>query len=241
MRLRCPRRGCVVFDRPAGPARAAASDDGAADSTSTATHRRWSRDPSRAGQRAHDRRRGLERRRADRRRRRVCRRYGRIRSGPAVAGGREPSDQSAGPVSRQHERRRRSHRRQRCHREVAARHAWATARRRRRRRARVRMSASCPSRTRMRSTGCPPEAEGVPPLTGDALPASTFFTPRKDLFSNGEPVQLISPAGRAHRRRHPRVLPQVGCGCDGRCVRDDELPGHRYRTRRQRAGCHRRA
>jgi glyoxylase-like metal-dependent hydrolase (beta-lactamase superfamily II) len=34
--------------------------------------------------------------------------------------------------------------------------------------------------------------EGVPPLTGDALPASTFFTPRKDLFSNGEPVQLIS-------------------------------------------------
>lgn len=33
---------------------------------------------------------------------------------------------------------------------------------------------------------------GVPALTGDALPASTFFTPRKDLFSNGEPVQLIS-------------------------------------------------
>jgi len=33
---------------------------------------------------------------------------------------------------------------------------------------------------------------GVPPLTGDGLPASTFFTPRKDLFSNGEPVQLIS-------------------------------------------------
>jgi cyclase len=37
------------------------------------------------------------------------------------------------------------------------------------------------------STGSP----GVPPLTGDGLPASTFFTPRKDLFSNGEPVQLI--------------------------------------------------
>ena len=35
-------------------------------------------------------------------------------------------------------------------------------------------------------------SQGVPPLTGDALPASTFFTPRKDLFSNGEPVQLIS-------------------------------------------------
>ena len=35
-------------------------------------------------------------------------------------------------------------------------------------------------------------SEGVPPLKGDALPASTFFTPRKDLFSNGEPVQLIS-------------------------------------------------
>ena len=32
----------------------------------------------------------------------------------------------------------------------------------------------------------------VPPLTGDGLPASTFFTPRKDLFSNGEPVQLIA-------------------------------------------------
>src|SRR5262245_55426883 len=38
------------------------------------------------------------------------------------------------------------------------------------------------------STGSP----GVPPLTGAGLPASTFFTPRKDLFSNGEPVQLIS-------------------------------------------------
>jgi glyoxylase-like metal-dependent hydrolase (beta-lactamase superfamily II) len=36
---------------------------------------------------------------------------------------------------------------------------------------------------------------GVPPLTGDGLPASTFFTPRKDLFSNGEPVQLISQPG----------------------------------------------
>jgi glyoxylase-like metal-dependent hydrolase (beta-lactamase superfamily II) len=36
---------------------------------------------------------------------------------------------------------------------------------------------------------------GVPPLTGDGLPASTFFTPRKDLFSNGEPVLLISQPG----------------------------------------------
>ena len=35
-------------------------------------------------------------------------------------------------------------------------------------------------------------SSGVPPLTGDGLPASTFFTPRKDLFSNGEPVQLIT-------------------------------------------------
>jgi cyclase len=35
-------------------------------------------------------------------------------------------------------------------------------------------------------------SQGVPPLTGDGLPASTFFTRRKDLFSNGEPVQLIS-------------------------------------------------
>jgi glyoxylase-like metal-dependent hydrolase (beta-lactamase superfamily II) len=38
-------------------------------------------------------------------------------------------------------------------------------------------------------------APGVAPLTGDGLPASTFFTPRKDLFSNGEPVQLISQPG----------------------------------------------
>ncbi len=42
--------------------------------------------------------------------------------------------------------------------------------------------------TNRMSTG----SEGVPALTGDALPASTFFTPRKDLFSNGEPVQLLS-------------------------------------------------
>jgi glyoxylase-like metal-dependent hydrolase (beta-lactamase superfamily II) len=38
-------------------------------------------------------------------------------------------------------------------------------------------------------------SSGVPPLAGDGLPASTFFTPRKDLFSNGEPVQLISQPG----------------------------------------------
>ena len=38
-------------------------------------------------------------------------------------------------------------------------------------------------------------SRGVAPLTGDGLPASTFFTPRKDLFSNGEPVQLISQPG----------------------------------------------
>jgi glyoxylase-like metal-dependent hydrolase (beta-lactamase superfamily II) len=38
---------------------------------------------------------------------------------------------------------------------------------------------------------------GAPPLRGEALPASTFFTPRKDLFSNGEPVQLIAQP-RAH-------------------------------------------
>jgi glyoxylase-like metal-dependent hydrolase (beta-lactamase superfamily II) len=40
-------------------------------------------------------------------------------------------------------------------------------------------------------------SKGVPALTGDALPTSTFFTPRKDLFSNGEPVQLIAQP-RAH-------------------------------------------
>ena len=38
-------------------------------------------------------------------------------------------------------------------------------------------------------------SHGVPALKGDALPASTFFTPRKDLFSNGEPVQLIAQPG----------------------------------------------
>jgi glyoxylase-like metal-dependent hydrolase (beta-lactamase superfamily II) len=31
----------------------------------------------------------------------------------------------------------------------------------------------------------------LPALTGDSLPESTFFTPRKDLFANGEPVQLL--------------------------------------------------
>lgn len=31
----------------------------------------------------------------------------------------------------------------------------------------------------------------LPPLTGDALPESTFFTPRKDVFANGEPIQLL--------------------------------------------------
>jgi cyclase len=31
----------------------------------------------------------------------------------------------------------------------------------------------------------------LPPLTGDALPESIFFTPRKDIFANGEPIQLL--------------------------------------------------
>ncbi|MGE0444877.1 MAG: MBL fold metallo-hydrolase [Vicinamibacterales bacterium] len=31
----------------------------------------------------------------------------------------------------------------------------------------------------------------LPALTGPALPDSTFFTPRKDIYANGEPVQLL--------------------------------------------------
>ena len=31
----------------------------------------------------------------------------------------------------------------------------------------------------------------LPALTGDGLPESTFFTPRKDIFANGAPVQLL--------------------------------------------------
>jgi cyclase len=32
----------------------------------------------------------------------------------------------------------------------------------------------------------------LPALTGDALPISTFFTPRKEFFSNGEAIQIYS-------------------------------------------------
>jgi len=32
---------------------------------------------------------------------------------------------------------------------------------------------------------------GFPPLTGDAVPVSSFFTPRKDFYANGEPVQVM--------------------------------------------------
>lgn len=35
----------------------------------------------------------------------------------------------------------------------------------------------------------------LPALTGDALPISTFFTPRKEFFSNGEAVQIFSQPG----------------------------------------------
>jgi glyoxylase-like metal-dependent hydrolase (beta-lactamase superfamily II) len=34
-------------------------------------------------------------------------------------------------------------------------------------------------------------SKALPALTGDALPASTFFTPRKDFYANDEPVQLL--------------------------------------------------
>ncbi len=33
-------------------------------------------------------------------------------------------------------------------------------------------------------------APGLPALTGDAIPESTFFTRRKDLYINGEPIEL---------------------------------------------------
>lgn len=32
---------------------------------------------------------------------------------------------------------------------------------------------------------------GLTALTGDALPESTFFTPRKDVYLNGEPIQIL--------------------------------------------------
>jgi cyclase len=35
----------------------------------------------------------------------------------------------------------------------------------------------------------------LPALTGDALPISTFFTPRKEFFSNGEAIQVYSQPG----------------------------------------------
>jgi glyoxylase-like metal-dependent hydrolase (beta-lactamase superfamily II) len=33
---------------------------------------------------------------------------------------------------------------------------------------------------------------GLPALTGEALPESTFFTPKKEFFSNGEVIQLLA-------------------------------------------------
>ena len=32
---------------------------------------------------------------------------------------------------------------------------------------------------------------GLPPLTGDAVPVTSFFTARKDFYANGEPVQVL--------------------------------------------------
>ena len=37
----------------------------------------------------------------------------------------------------------------------------------------------------------PAGSKALPKMTGDALPASTFFTPHKDFYSNGEAVQLL--------------------------------------------------
>ena len=35
----------------------------------------------------------------------------------------------------------------------------------------------------------------LPALTGEALPESTFFTPKKDIYANGQPVQLLFQPG----------------------------------------------
>jgi hypothetical protein len=42
---------------------------------------------------------------------------------------------------------------------------------------------------------------GLPALTGDAIPFSTFFTRRKDLYLNGEPIGILT-----HLRTAPRAL-----------------------------------
>ena len=33
------------------------------------------------------------------------------------------------------------------------------------------------------------------PLSGDAVPISTFFTPKKDFYANGEPIELLNQPG----------------------------------------------
>ena len=71
-------------------------------------------------------------------------------------------------------------------------------------------------------------------------PTDTYFTAEWSLFSNGEAVQLVHVPGRAHRRRHDRLLPPLGCHQRRRHLRHDGLSAVRPANRRQHRRHHRR-
>ena len=89
---------------------------------------------------------------------------------------------------------------------------------------------------RTRSTGCPREAAAFPRAHRRRAAGVDVLHAAQGFFSNGEPVQLYLAAERAHRRRHPGVLPQVRRRRHRRCVRHHQLPGDRHVARRQRQG-----
>ena len=69
-----------------------------------------------------------------------------------------------------------------------------------------------------------PAGRGPPSCRFPAWPTDTFFDDSKEIYFNGEAVQIVPPAQRAHRRRHHRVLPQVGRGRGWRHLRTTTFP-----------------
>ena len=59
------------------------------------------------------------------------------------------------------------------------------------------------------------------------------------MYFNGEGIQLVHVPARQYRRRHPGVLPQLGCDCGRRHLQHRRLPAHRPGARRARQRRHR--
>ena len=179
-----------------------------------------------AGQRLHAGRRRRQHRRADRRRRRAGRRHGHRADERQAARRDQEAVRQTDPL----------------HRSTRTSIPITSAATRRSPRPAARPAAASPTIHRARKRAEPDERAGRQAgRDGPRRLADRHVLPRGE----GHLLQrrsgdALPRCGGAHRRRHHRVLPPLGCRGRRRHLRDHELSGHRCGERRQRPGRDRR-